>query len=190
MRRRDYKAEYARRKARAAERGLSLSQARGHPRGGEKGVRPVKLDPALEVALKAMRSGQTLQAAASGAKVSRERLSRYAKDQAGAARSGTRWTFYDRRKRQVQVIHNGGVIEVWVEGYEPARLAGQHFSDAARLISNPDRLSWFRRKWENVSIRDATGRRYIFTTNLNEIYRAIHANDRPFEQIYKLVMAE
>lgn len=187
---RNFAAEYARRKASAAKRGLSLSQARGHPRAGESGLRPMGFDAALEAALKAMRGGEPLMAAAARQRVSRERLSRYAKAQAGAARSGRTWTFDDRRKRRVQVIQNGQVVEIWVEGYEAARLAGQYLSDAGRMIENPSRLPRFQRLWEHRFIRDAAGRRIFFTIDPNEIYRALHANDRPFEQIYKLVMAE
>jgi hypothetical protein len=39
---RNYRAEYARRNAFAAERGLSRSQARGHPRRGETGIAALK----------------------------------------------------------------------------------------------------------------------------------------------------
>ena len=190
MRRRDYKAEYARRKARAVQLGRTLSQARGHPRAGERGVRPLKFDPLLEAGLKAMRSGETLKAASQKLKVSRERLSGYAKAQAGAARVGRAWTFDDRRKRRVQFIENGEVIEFWVEGYEPARLAGQFMNEASRAMSDPRRFAPLRRRWENTFVHDASGRRRFFTTDPNEIYRAIHANDRPFEQVYKLVIAE
>lgn len=190
MRTRNYKAEYARRKARAADRGLTLSQARGHPRAGETGLRPPKYDAGLEAALKTLRSGVTLKAAAALRGVSRERLSRYAKSQAGAARDGKAWTFNDRRKRQVQVIHNGEVIEIWVEGYEPARLAGMYMDAATRAIARPKLVQAFKRRWENVTVRAADGRRYVFTTNLNEIHRAIHTSDRPFHQIYRLSMAQ
>jgi hypothetical protein len=41
-RKRNFKEEYVRRKALAAERGLSLAQARGHPRHGESGVAALK----------------------------------------------------------------------------------------------------------------------------------------------------
>ena len=58
------------------------------------------------------------------------------------------------------------------------------------MIENPSRLPRFQHLWENRFIRDASGRRVFFTIDPNEIYRALHANDRPFEQIYKLVMAE
>jgi hypothetical protein len=190
MRPRDYKAEYARRKARATERGLTLSQARGHPRAGEGGLRPAKFDSSLEQALKAMRGGHTLKTAAAQAQVSRERLSAYAKAQAGAARSGRAWTFNDRRRRRVQIIQNGQVREIWVEGYEPSRIAGKYMDEAARMIAQPDRLPEFQNSWTYRAIRDASGRLVTFPTDPNEIYRAIHANDRPFEQIYKLVMAQ
>jgi hypothetical protein len=187
-RQRDHKAEYAKRKSRAAARGLTLSQARGHPRAGEAGLKPTKFDSALEAALKAMRGGATLSGAAAGNGISRERLSSYAKTQAGAARSGRAWTFNDRRRRQVQIIRGGEVIEIWVKGYEPARTAGQYMDEAARLIGDPRRLTAFQDRWAYRAIRDADGRLVTFPTDPNEIYRAIHANDRPFEQIYKLVM--
>jgi hypothetical protein len=187
-RKRDYKKEYSRRKARAAQRGLSLSVARGHPRAGETGLKAARLDQRLESALKGMRAGATLKDAAVEAKVSRERLSAYAKTQAGAARSGRVWTFNDRRRRQVQIIRDGEVTEIWVEGYEPARTAGQYMDEAARLIGDPSRLAAFQDRWAYRAIRDAKGRLVTFPTDPNELYRAIQTNDRPFEQIYKLVM--
>lgn len=188
---RNFAAEYARRKARALARGLTLSQARGHPRAGERGLRPIKFDGGLEAALKSMRGGSKLKDAAKVHSVSRERLSRYIKSQAGAGRSGRAWTFNDQRRRRVQVIEAGQVVDIWVVGYEPARLAGRYMVDAARVIGDPEILGpRFVRTWENVSIKSASGRRHFFTTDLNEIYRALHANDRPFEQVYKLVMAQ
>jgi hypothetical protein len=180
-------AKYARRMARAAERGLSRSQARGHPRAGESGVRPIGFDAGLEAALKAMRGGETLRTAAGRQRVSRERLSRYAKSQAGASRVGKTWTFNDRRRRTVLFIEGGRVIRLKVDGYEPARLAGIYWDQAHRVLANHSRAADFIRRWENVSIRDASGRRHIFTTDLNAIYQAVHSNDAAFEQIYNLV---
>jgi hypothetical protein len=150
----------------------------------------MKYDPALEAGLKSMRGGAMLKDAAKQAGVSRERLSRYVKTQASAGRSGRSWTFNDRRARQVQVIHNGEVIEVWVEGYEPARLAGAYMGEAGHVIENPHLAPRFRRRWDNTTIKAKSGKRYAFTTDLNEIYRAIHANDRPFHEIYRLSMAQ
>jgi hypothetical protein len=134
-----------------------------------------------------MRQGETLKDAAARLHVARERLSTYAKVQAGAARSGRVWTFNDRRRRRVQIIQNGEVREIWVEGYEPARLAGQYMDQAGRLIADPSRLADFQERWAYRGIREANGRLLSFPLDPNEIYRALHANDRPFEQIYKLV---
>src|SRR5438445_722691 len=44
-RRRDYKAEYIRRKALGLKKGLSLSQLRGHPKPGEKAISPRMMPP-------------------------------------------------------------------------------------------------------------------------------------------------
>ena len=48
----------------------------------------------------------------------------------------------------------------------------------------PDSL----RRWENTLIRDVGGRRFILTTDLNEIYRGLYATDLRFEEIYRFVL--
>lgn len=92
---RNYSEEYARRIERAKARGLSLSQARGHPGPGEslissKRRKPKKHKPdkTLQAAIDAIRKGETMTGAAKRLHVSRERLSAYAKRQAGAKRKG------------------------------------------------------------------------------------------------------
>lgn len=76
---RDYRGEYQRRKLRALARGLSLSQARGHPRAGEryasKSAQLLVVDDRFEKALREMRRGSSLAAAARELRVSREKLS-------------------------------------------------------------------------------------------------------------------
>jgi hypothetical protein len=66
---RDYRQEYTRRVARGAKKGLSRSQARGHPRAGERVKPPTvrAIDPGSreELALKLMRRGRSLRDTAS-----------------------------------------------------------------------------------------------------------------------------
>ena len=78
-RQRDYKAEYQRRIANAAKRGLSKSQGRGHARAGEASARskPVKSDDRLESALKLLRQSGNQSRAAKEAGVSAERFRRF-----------------------------------------------------------------------------------------------------------------
>jgi hypothetical protein len=80
---RNYVAEYARRVARAVAKGFSRSQARGHPKPTEAAVsakrrpRPIE-DDRLQLAFRVLRQEKSLTAAARAAKVSPERLRRYA----------------------------------------------------------------------------------------------------------------
>jgi hypothetical protein len=189
---RDHKADYSRRIERALARGLSKSQARGHARPGESGVtrRPnSSTDAKLESALKRLRGGRTLGEAAKEYRVSRERLSRYIKIHAGAERSHGRWIFNDQRLRTVElfVVGHTQPVVTDVVGYEPARLAGQHWDEAHAVLADHDFLPAFIRKWEGMTIRDAKGVRFALSTDPNEIYRAAHATERPFDEIYRLV---
>ena len=80
---RDHKAEYGRRIARGAAKGITRSQARGHPKPTEAATslkrppRPIE-DERLQLALKVLRQEKSLSAAAREAKISPERLRHYA----------------------------------------------------------------------------------------------------------------
>lgn len=105
---RDYKAEYARRKTRGLARGLSLAQARGHPRAGEtfasgKPSTPARTD-ALEAGLKQLRSGMPLKHAAKEAGVPEEKFRRYVKGNRLAAYAGRQWVMSDQRARRVPIL--------------------------------------------------------------------------------------
>ena len=92
---RDYVAEYARRIARAVAKGFSKSQARGHPKAAEtvigtkRAAAPLE-DDRLQLALKVLRQEKSLTAAAREAKVSPERLRRYATEKNIIERRGRR----------------------------------------------------------------------------------------------------
>lgn len=187
---RDHKAAYKQRIERGLARGLTRAQARGHARSWEAPLaRSRAADDLLEKALKRIRSGHGLAETAQEHRVSRERLSRYIKIHAGAERSHGRWVFNDQRLRTVEfyaVGHHRPVVTN-VIGYEPARLAGQHWDEAHAVLADHDLLPAFIRKWEGVTIRDANGVRFALSTDPNEIYRAAHATERPFDEIYRLI---
>ena len=195
---RDTKAEYARRKRNGLARGLSLSQARGHPKAGEVRARGGQgspaLDPVLETGLRQLRAGKSLSQVARELHVGRERLSAYAKDQAGATRKGVAWSFDDQRRRRIRFFANGEHEVRWVKGFEPAALAGHYHNDARALLADLDeldsRLPDFVAKYAGKSIRDTSGREYFLEVDPNEIYRLAHAYPEPYEQIYQLVARE
>ncbi|MBO9581446.1 MAG: hypothetical protein J7498_11195 [Sphingobium sp.] len=192
---RNYKVEYRRRLANAAKRGLTRSQARGHPGKGEphasrvgKKSKRAKSDPVLDSAIAAMRGGESLGAAAKRLRVSRERLSAYAKDQAGAVRTGARWTFDDRRGRSVPIIAQGhfNAITITVPGYDAASLAGLYWSQASEAAQNQALWAPFIARWSGVTITDVNGREYKFSIEPNDIYRTLHADEVDWSRIYQI----
>lgn len=196
-RQRNYKAEYARRIASAERRGLTRSQARGHPAAGTAYASMVhakparaKPDPVLEEAVAAMRAGESLGAVARRMRIGRERLSAYAKRQAGATRSGKLWTFNDTRVRRVPVIAGDSLTfdVIKVPGFDPAHLAGEHYEQAQKALEEPTLFPAFIERWRGVRITDVKGRTYAFATDPNQLARAIHAEEIDWARIYKLYM--
>jgi hypothetical protein len=194
---RRYDVEYARRVRNALARGLTRSQARGHPAAGTphisgrgKKLKSSKPDRTLEDAIKAIRQGETLTAAAKNAGVSRERLSAYAKQYAGAARHGRRWTFNDARVRRIPIIAAGEVsfLTIKVPGFEPAHLAGQHFDEASKALEDHELFPSFIERWTGVSITDVNGNDHLFATEPSQLYRVIGADEIDWARIYHLYM--
>src|SRR5438046_2713176 len=104
--RRDYKAEYAQRIARGSARGLSRSQARGHPRPSEAYVSAkhtvARYEPLLERGLKEIRTGRLVQQAARFIGVAPERLRAYLMQTGVVQKHGRRLrVIEDPRLRQI-----------------------------------------------------------------------------------------
>lgn len=196
-RKRDHKKEYARRIERALDRGLTRSQARGHPGAGlayisQRDAKPKRVvtDGKLEAAIKAVRNGESMSGAAKRLSVSRERLSAYAKQYAGAKLKGQTWTFNDTRKRQVPILAKGHLVPVItkVVGHEPASLAGKHYNESLKALADQRLFPAFEAKWSDVSVTDSRGRQYTFSSDANHLYRLIEAGEVDWTRIYHVYM--
>ena len=187
VKKRDYKAEYRRRIANAEKRGLSRSQARGHARPGEKPIRPRqdKPDPRLERALLYMWRKDTQKAAAKRAGVSVERLRRFLRKDKLAERKGGRWVFTDKRVREMVIYTDGQALMLKIAGLKAASRLAHYLSAVSAFISSND-IDYLE-PYIGQSVRDAKGRKHVFETNPNTLYRLVHAGDEPFEQIYRLI---
>ena len=186
--RRDHKAEYQRRLARAAVRGLSRSQGRGHARSDEKPIRPLsdRNRDALEAALKALHHTNNQGEAARSVGVSAERFRRFLRETGLAQRRGRSWTIHDDRHRVMPVYSKGDVRQRILRGFENASLNGRHVAvvDKAVSTNNPDLLLPF----EGLFITDAKGKRHTLETDINVLHRLVAAGSEVFHEIYRLIV--
>ena len=139
--RRDYRAEYARRITHGAAKGISRSQARGHPKPKELSVlskrlpRPIE-DERLQLAFKVLRQEKSLSAAAKAAKIAPERLRHFATERDIIERQGRRWIVRHQLPRRMLLFSDGRVLQVVVGGDLPDQALGQ-FRRGSGAASRP-----------------------------------------------------
>ena len=185
---RDYKAEYARRKARGLARGLTLSQARGKPKPGEalisgKSKTPTNT-PKINDAIKAMNNGRSMTVAAKDVGVSPERLAWVlAKNQLGA-KQGRRWVIGDRRPRQIPMIKNARLKAVTVPSFAEASRAGQYHNDIRRFFRTQD--TGFLEPYQGEGLTDVKGEFHPFETDPNTLIRYALKDEPVFHEIYRI----
>jgi hypothetical protein len=186
IRARDHKAEYRRRLEHGRARGLSRSQARGHARAQEAGLKtkPVKSDERLERALRGLRRTNNQVAAAKEAGVSPERFRRFLREQKLAERKGRIWEITDKRQRNMTAITTRGAIDLKLPDYETASLVGQHNAAIKTFLDTND-ISYLR-PFEGRTVKDKSRQTYVLETRPNVI-RRLDASGETFEQIYRIV---
>jgi hypothetical protein len=188
---RNYALEYARRIARAVTRGLSKSQARGHPKpaeavtGSKRTAKPLE-DERLQLALKVLRQEKSLTVAAREAKISPERLRRYATEKNIIERRGRRWIVRRELPRRMLLFSDGKALQVVVGDFASASKIGSFMAAVSTLLrtNNPAGL----RPFEGASVADIAGKIHPFETRPNALYRLASAHDQSFEHIYRIVI--
>jgi hypothetical protein len=187
---RDYAAEYARRIARAATKGLTRSQARGHPRLGEAAVsakRPPKPipDDRLQRALRVLRQEGTLKSAAKAAHISPERLRHIARSKGAIKKHGRRWIVDPNLPRRMPMFSRRRAIEVTVTG-DSASKVGAYMDAVGKFSTSNDRD--LLKPFEGQSVTDTNGKSHPFETNPNALHRLLSAGEATFEQVYRIVV--
>ena len=184
---RDFKAEYQRRIASAAKRGLSRSQGRGHARLGESLLRESQRNTErLEAAFRAMRQSGSQSAAAKAFNISSERLRRFVRENSLAQRSGRNWTFTDDRPREMQVISGGDIRMMKLGGFDQASLNGRHLAAVKSFLSTND--IELLREFDGQAVVDAKGKSHPLETDPNVLHRLAAQGDQVFHEIYRLVI--
>jgi hypothetical protein len=188
---RNYAIEYARRIARAVRKGLSKSQARGHPKpteaiiGTKRPSRPIE-DDRLQLALKVLRQEKSLTVAAREAKVSPERLRRYATQKNIIERRGRRWIVRRDLPRRMLLFSDGRTLQVVVGDFASASKVGRFMAAVSAFLRTNNQAGL--REFEGASVADISGKTHPFETRPNALYRLASAHDQSFEHIYRVVI--
>lgn len=185
---RDYKAEYQRRIASAAKRGLSRSQGRGHARVGEAPIKPPSAvpDSRLEDALKELRKSHNQTLAAKSVGVSPERLRRYLGESVELTGRGRTLKITDNREREMTVITNGEFRELVLRDFDQSSINGRHRAAFKSFINTAD--STFLEPFEGLSVIDAKGKSHPLETDPNVLFRLAAAGSEVFHEIYRLII--
>lgn len=188
---RDYKAEYDRRIANAALRGLSRSQARGHAKAGEVPLRAIPvsdtdLAPQIRDAIREIRRSGNFTQAAKMAQIAPERLRRFVRENDLITRSGRKWTVNDNLKWHVTVISDGDYHEITLASFEQASLSGKYNAAVNAFRDSNDTELLF--PFSDQSVIDASGNAYPLETNPNVLRRLFNAGDEVFHEIYRLTL--
>jgi hypothetical protein len=186
-RQRNYRQEYARRIARATEKGLTRSAARGHPRAGERRQEgsPRSFDPNSreELALKMMRRGGSLRDAAGHFRMSQERLRAYLKETTAATRVEGKWKIVDHRSRQFPFYSNGAVVTPWMSIEQTSEAA--RYMQAVKLFLHSGEAS-FLKPFAGRGVRDINGRFYPFELDENTLYELNHRDEAVIPELYRI----
>jgi hypothetical protein len=183
---RNYKHEYRRRKARGKHLGRSRAAARGHARAGER-ARPVGVSTnpkgPEESGLKMMKRGTSLKAAARANRISEERLRRYLRENTEATRSGKVWRIIDLRRFHLPIYSRGHIVPVWLSETEATK-AGEYLAAVGRFL--PRGNASILKPFVGDGVRDIAGVFHPFETRENKLYQLDTAGELSVPEIYKI----
>ena len=188
-RKRDYKAEYARRKAIGLAAGKSLSVVRGHAKAGERSApvprgKPTLADP-LERAAQLMRGGESLRKAAKALRVSEERLRRHVRETANASFANGVWTF----DRSMAIATNGRVRWI-VVGPSSATEIGRYWRALSEFLLHGEDDPHPLKRFIGMGVRDTHGRFWPFETGLNTLSRLDTIGELTGLELYRIAPSE
>ncbi len=139
------------------------------------------IDPRLaeERAVKQIKQGISLRAAAKAEGVSEEKVRRYLKENTGASRIGRTWIIEDERPRQYPFYSDGRLASPWLAPEEASRAAKFMLAVQAFLPSGGEDLL---APFIGQSVTDIHGKHYPFETDPNGLFELDAAGELDFPE--------
>lgn len=149
-------------------------------------TRPRRYDPKLEFGLAYMRGGDSLAEAARKIGVTSAKLRGYVAASGIAIRKRGKWHFKrDRRFRRMPLYSDGRRVVITVHNGKTASLIGSYMRAVRSFFDTEDiqLLDPFR----DQSVPDVNGKRHVFETRPNILFRLDASGIEPFELVYEIV---
>jgi outer membrane lipoprotein-sorting protein len=118
--------------------------------------------------------------------VSPERLRNQVKAKGAIRKKGNRWTIIKKLPRTMLIYSNGEALPITLDKLSQASKVGRYMSAVSKFIrtNNPSGLTKFSKKYTE----DIKGKKYVFETNPNTLYRLVSSGMETFEQVYRIVI--
>jgi hypothetical protein len=188
QRSRNYAAEYLKRKQRGRKLGLSVSQARGHPKSGERpaGKLSALADHKIQFALRELRKQRNLAVAAKAAKISPERLRRFGTENGLIQKVKGKWQIKSTLPRRMPIFSDGKSVAIIVGDEDSASDVGKYNHAVKRFLETNNQKSLM--PFQGASVIDINQKRHPYETRPNILYRLSATGENSFEQIYRIII--
>lgn len=148
--------------------------------------KPRRYVPRLEMGLKQLRTGDSLAEAARGIGVTPAQLRSYAISTGIVERKNGNWHFKrDRRFRRMPIYADGKRLVITVHNSKTASQIGA-YTRAVRLFFETEDIKLLA-PFQDQSIPDIDGKRHVFETRPNVLFRLDASGIEPFEIAYEIV---
>lgn len=144
-------------------------------------------DARLQRALTILRDRKDIAAAARSAGTSVAKFKREVLKRKIIKKRGKNWIVSRDLHRQLLIYSDGKQVRVTLSGQRSARNAGKYMSAVgAFLRSNNIRIL---DQFIGRAVKDVAGKRHVFETNPNSLYRLASSTDEAFEAVYRIVVS-